>query len=104
MGAGDREVTWVDREVQDTDGSIVTRSVPQSSDGFVPGLTGQRSYRCVICGLAYKEEDVRIFRGKPYCIPGGCADDIESILMKERAGRLRKSSGTEQVSHFTEGG
>ena len=104
MGAGDREVTWVDRDVQDTDGTTVTKSIPRSSDGFVPGLTGQRSYRCVICGLEYKADQFVIFRGKPYCIPGGCADDIESILMKERAGRLRKPTGTEQVSHFTEGG
>lgn len=105
MGAGDRKVTWVDREVQDTDGSIVTKSVPQFSDGVLPGLTGQRSYRCVICGLAYKEDNIRMFRGKPYCIPGGCSDDIESILLKEHADRLRLRPGKkEEVQHFSEGG
>ena len=73
------------------DGDL-TYSVPVPSDGNVPGLIGQRSYRCVICALAFKEKDVSIFRGKPYGRPCGCYKDIKSILQEEREDRKRSYS------------
>lgn len=105
MGAGDKEINYVERSVRDADGTLTTREVQQPSDAAPEGLVGERSYRCVICGFAYKEHNIKIFRGKPYCIPGGCSKDIASILFKENADRVRtKHSGTEEVSHFSEGG
>lgn len=89
MAAGDREVEYVTRSVQMPDGTYEERSVPQYSDGNVPGLAGMRSYRCCVCGLAFKEDEVVMFRGKPYGVPCGCSEDIKSILFKERADRLR---------------
>jgi hypothetical protein len=90
MGAGDREIEYVERWVRDADGNLVLRQVQQASDGNVPGLIGQRSYRCVKCGLAFKEKDVQFFRGKPYGIPCSDYKDIQSILRKERADRVRR--------------
>lgn len=90
MSAGDREVTWVDRVVQMPDGTFETKSVPQSSDGYLNGLEGERSYRCVVCGLAFKESDVILFRGKPYGIPCGDDRDIKGILLQERSERFRQ--------------
>lgn len=94
MGAGDKEVTYVDRWVRNADGELVLKQVEQPSDGNVSGFIGQRSYRCVKCGLAFKEKDVELFRGKPYGVPCGDYKDIRSILMKERSERVRmKRSG-----------
>lgn len=107
MSAGDREIMYVERSVQMPDGSYETRSVEQASDGNVGGLIGQRSYRCVICGRAFKEGQVQMFRGKPYGVPCGDYKDIKSILMKERADRIRGRFSDESASgviHFTEGG
>lgn len=89
MSAGDREVTWVTRRVQMADGTFEEKSVPQSSDGFLPGISGERSYRCVVCGLAFKANNVVMFRGKPYGVPCGDSKDIKSILLEERADRFR---------------
>lgn len=97
MSAGDREVTYVTRRVQMPDGTFEEKSVPQSSDGFLPGLTGERSYRCVVCGLAFKEKNVIIFREKPYGVPCGCSKDIKSILLEERADRYRSRLRDEHV-------
>lgn len=88
MAAGDRTITYVTRRVQMPNGTYEDREVPQASDGMVGGLIGQRSYRCVICGRAFKEKDVQMFRGKPYGVPCGDYKDIESILFKERAERI----------------
>ena len=104
MGAGDKEIRWVARSVRNSDGELEIKEVQQPSDGNVPGLVGERSYRCVKCGFAYKESDVVIFRGKPYCVPMGCSKDIKSILLKENAKRARSLSGaTDQAQHFSEG-
>lgn len=102
MSAGDKRILWVERSVRDADGTLSVRSVQEPSDGNVEGLVGERSYRCVVCGFAYKESDVRLFRGKPYCVPNGCYKDISSILLEENAHRARPS-GPENVSHFSEG-
>jgi hypothetical protein len=89
MGAGDRTVEYVEAVVQMPDGTFETRSVPQYSDAAPSGLIGERSYRCVVCGAAFKEHDIQIFRGKPYGVPCGCYKDIRSILLEERAHRYR---------------
>lgn len=89
MGAGDKEINYVERWVRDADGNLVLRQVQQPSDGNVPGQIGQRSYRCVKCGFAFKEKDVQFFRGKPYGVPCGDYKDIRSILLKERSERLQ---------------
>lgn len=89
MAAGDRQTEYVSRDVQMADGTYEERSVEQHSDGNVPGLVGLRSYRCCVCGLAFKEDEIVMFRGKPYGVPCGCSDDIKSILFKERADRLK---------------
>jgi len=105
MGAGDKEVTWVDRSVRNADGELETVSVQRPSDGNVPGLVGERSYRCVKCGFAYKESDVQMFRGKPYCVPMGCYKDIQSILFEENCSRIRartRGREAERVQHFSE--
>jgi hypothetical protein len=89
MATGDRTVEYVTRRVQLADGTYEDRLVPQYSDGMVPGLVGERSYRCVICGQSFKAHDVQMFRGKPYGVPCGCYKDIRSILKKERAELIR---------------
>lgn len=83
MGVGDKfyskeEVTILREGVPE----LVTLDVP--SDGNVPGLIGQRSYRCVVCGFSYKEQDTVLFRGKPYGKPCGCYKDVYSIMAEER--------------------
>lgn len=83
----DNSITYVDM----TSG-LDTITVPEPSDGNVGGRIGQRSYRCVICGFAYKERDTVIFRGKPYGKPCGCYKDIQSILLSERANRQRHTA------------
>jgi len=132
MGAGDRTVTKETvsistqpqlQHLTDEDGnliideneffivggltdSIIDVEVGVVSDGNVPGLIGERSYRCVKCGFSYKESDVQMFRGKPYCVPMGCYKDIQSILFEENCDRIRaraRSRDGERVQHFLEG-
>jgi hypothetical protein len=89
---------WTD-QIIDVDVGVV-------SDGNVPGLIGERSYRCVKCGFSYKESNIQMFRGKPYCVPMGCYKDIQSILFEENCDRIRaraRSRSAEMVQHFLEG-
>jgi hypothetical protein len=88
MATGDKYYTSVDVELL-IEGVPTTTTIEEPSDGNVPGLLGMRSYRCVICGLCFKENDVTIFRGKPYGKPCGCSMDIKSILQEEREDRKR---------------
>ena len=88
MGVGDKYYTKQTRSLL-IEGVPTDTEILEASDGNVPGLTGMRSYRCVICGLCFKENDVIIFRGRPYGKPCGCSDDIKSILTEERSSRLR---------------
>jgi len=49
----------------------------------VPGTKGSfqflRSFECVKCRRVWKENQVQMFRGKPYGIPCGCSRDIEKL-------------------------
>jgi hypothetical protein len=91
MSMGDK--VYTDKEVVTlVEGVPTTVTVQEPSDGNVGGRIGQRSYRCVICGFAYKEKDTVIFRGKPYGKPCGCYKDIQSILLSERANRQRHTA------------
>ncbi len=61
-------------------------------DGVTPGHRFEKWYRCHICGFNYPESEVVFFRGKPYGIPCGCADDIPDIILKERYRRRTNGS------------
>lgn len=95
MGVGDKvyrnEEITVRMGEEGTEEVIV---VPEGNTGDVPGLLGMRSYICVICGLAFKEKDVVLFRGKPYGRPCGCSMDVQSILKMEREDRRRNYNGS----------
>lgn len=52
--------------------------------GNPEGVKFERSYKCHVCGLEYRESDIRFFRGAPYGIPCGCANDIPSIIRLEQ--------------------
>ena len=49
----------------------------------VPGTKGSfqflRSYECTKCRSVWKENQVVMFRGKPYGVPCGCSKDIEKL-------------------------
>lgn len=95
----DREYTFVERLVQMPDGTYQLKEVPRTDSGVTPGLVGQRSYRCVVCGLDFREGKIRMFREKSYGIPCGCYKDIEGILALERK-RDMSVRGREEVSDF----
>ena len=86
MGIGDKYYTTETKDIM-VDGELTPTVIQEASDGNVPGLTGMRSYRCVVCGLCFKENNVIMFRGKPYGRPCGCSKDIKSILQEERGNR-----------------
>lgn len=100
MAVGDKEWTPTEAVVRNADGELETKTVYVPSDGNVPGLIGERSYRCSICGLAFKEHDVTHFRGKVYGIPCGDHKDINSILRSETAKHGRAVRSEERVSDF----
>ena len=88
MGIGDKYYTEQTRSL-DIEGTPTDTVIQEASDGNVPGRLGMRSYRCVVCGLCFKEKDVILFRGKPYGKPCGCSSDIQSILREEHGSRAK---------------
>jgi hypothetical protein len=48
-----------------------------------PGTKGSaqflRSYECTVCRQFWKENQVIMFRGKPYGVPCGCFRDIRKL-------------------------
>lgn len=48
------------------------------------GVSFQKSYVCAVCSLTYKASDIRFYKGKPYCISGGCANDIPRLASRGR--------------------
>lgn len=42
----------------------------------------KRSYDCVVCHLTFREDQVTMFRGKPYGIPCGCSKDIAQLISR----------------------
>ncbi len=64
--------------------------VASHGDGSASGKF-MRSYECCACGLEFQEDEVVMFRGKPYGKPCGCYTDIRSILKKEVKDRVPTS-------------
>lgn len=100
MAAGDRVRTPTEVVVRNAEGELETKTFYMPSDGNTEGRVGERSYRCSICGLAFKAGDVTHFRGKVYGVPCGDYKDINSILRSEASKTQRASRSDERVSDF----
>ena len=53
--------------------------VKQTCEDFVGAAGGQnfeKAYRCVMCGLTFKESDTVVGKGKRYGVPCGCSGDL----------------------------
>lgn len=53
--------------------------VAQTCEDFIGASKGQvfeKSYRCVACGLTFKESETTLGKGKRYGIPCGCSNDL----------------------------
>lgn len=53
------------------------------SEEFVPSVRGTMfapTRVCCKCHIAFKENDVVLFRGKYYGIPCGCSRDIDKLV------------------------
>lgn len=59
-----------------------TVTVASHGDGNASGRF-LRSYECCACGHEFQEDEVVMFRGRPYGKPCGCYTDIRSIIKKE---------------------
>ena len=61
-----------------------------SDDHFVKKgvVTGEKYYRCGVCGFNYPASEFTYFEGKRYCIPHKCYEDINSIIEQRIATRV----------------
>lgn len=100
MATGDRIRTATEVVITNDKGEHVNSTYYMPSDGNTDGLIGERSYRCSICGLAFKAGQVMHFRGKVYGVPCGDAKDINSILESENARNKTVARSNERVSDF----
>ena len=46
------------------------------------GVSFERRYVCVACGLTWKASETRFYNSKPYGIPCGCSEDIPRLMRK----------------------
>lgn len=69
----------------------------EASHGNKPGVHLERMHECSVCRLSFRESQMTEFRGKWYGIPCTCAEDIQTIVRKEREDRLRSRARKEEV-------